>query len=178
MRESFRQPLDEHALQIGDNIALGEDLKLQEKWWRFEHIVWAVFVAILICDLLGIFGRGWFAKAKASSADGAVVIDYERIERADTPSIMTLHFGPGAVHDGRVEVTISGSVIKGLGAQRISPQPVISSLCPNSLTYVWHRTAGPANAEIALQPPLPGLYRFAVQATGREPVVRKVFVFP
>lgn len=178
MPQPFRQPLDDPVPKISDDIAVGEDLKFQRKWWTFERVIWSIFLVILICDLLGMFGRGWFAKAKASSTDGSVMIDYERIERASTPSIMTLHFGPAAVHDGRVEVTISESVVRELGAQRISPQPVISALGPTGLTYVWYTTATPATAEIALQPSRPGSYQFAIQRPGSQPLVRKVFVFP
>lgn len=178
MSEPFRQPLDEPVPKVDNEVAVGEDLDFQRKWWRFEHIIWWVFVAILICDLLGMFGRGWFAKAKASTPDHALVLNYDRIARKDAPSVMTLQFGPAAVHNGRIEVSISESVIKDLGAQRISPQPVISALGPKAITYVWYATGALTSAEITLQPSRAWSHRFAVQVAGSPPIERSVLVFP
>jgi hypothetical protein len=64
--------------KIDDQVAVGEDLDFQCKWWRFEDAVWCVFLAVLICDLLGLFGRGWFAKAERSTPDEALTLHYER----------------------------------------------------------------------------------------------------
>jgi MFS family permease len=95
--QPFKSPVGDTVPRIDDQIAVGEDLEFQRKWWRFERIVWSIFVVILICDLLGLFGRGWLAKATRTTPDGALKLNYERIERADTPSIMTLHFNDAAI---------------------------------------------------------------------------------
>jgi hypothetical protein len=178
MPEPFQQPLDEPVPTVTDDVAVGEDLNFQRKWWRFEHIIWAVFVAILICDLLGMFGRGGFANAKASTPDHALVLNYDRIERKDAPSVMTLHFGPAAVHNGRIEVTISETVLKDLGARRISPAPVISALGPKAITYVWYTTGLLSSVHITLRPSHAWSQRFAIQVVGSQPIEGSVLVFP
>lgn len=45
---------------------------------------------VLIRDAIGLTGRGWLSKAKATTPDGTVQLTYERIERAYTPSVMSL----------------------------------------------------------------------------------------
>ena len=92
-RGSFLNPVEDSVPKVDDEIAVGEDLEFQRRWWRFEKLVWTVFLIVIVCDLAGLFGRGWLAKAEASTPDRALTVSYERIERANTPSTMTLRFG-------------------------------------------------------------------------------------
>lgn len=50
--------------RYNDEVAVGEDLEFQRKWWKFENAVWLFFGVIILCDILGVFGRGWLAKAR------------------------------------------------------------------------------------------------------------------
>jgi hypothetical protein len=128
-----------------------------------------IFLLVLICDLLGLFGRGWLSKATRSTQDGALKLDYERIERASTPSIMTFHFGPNAIHDGRIQLYVSDSITRRLGAQRIAPQPLISAVGEDGVTYTFTATNAPATVQIALEPSFPGLQHFRVQLLNNAP---------
>lgn len=164
--------------RYNDDVAVGEDLEFQRKWWKFENAVWIVFGAIILCDLLGVFGRGWLAKAKVTTADLSVVLNYERMERAFTPSILELEIGQNAIHNGQVTVLVSGSVVKDLGAARISPQPLTSTIGNGGYTYVFPATTAPATIQIALSPPSAGMRHFSVQVAGSEPLNANVLVFP
>ncbi len=161
-----------------NEIAVGEDLAFQRKWWRFERIIWLLFVVILVCDLLGLFGRGWFSKAKCSTPDHALTVDYQRIERASTPSTLTLHFDPSSVQDRHIVVFVSNGLIKSLGARRISPQPAISALSEGGVTYTFDVRSAPTIVEIRLQPQMPGEYAFRIQTAGNAPIRRTVLVVP
>ena len=86
MAQPFRTPVLDSVPRVADEVAVGEDLNFQRKWWTFERIIWSFFVLILICDLLGVFGRGWLAKGKLSTPDHALTLDYERVERSATAS--------------------------------------------------------------------------------------------
>lgn len=164
--------------RYNDEVAVGEDLNFQRKWWKFENAVWVLFGIIIVCDVLGVFGRGWLAQAKTTTPDHAVVLSYERMEQAFTPSIMDFEIGQSAIHKGQVTVFISGSVVKELGAARISPQPLTSTVGNGGYTYVFPATTSPATIQIALSPPSAGLRHFRVQVTGSEPIDASVFVFP
>lgn len=159
-------PIADSVPKVENDIAVGEDLEFQRKWWRFERGVWIFFLVLLICDVLGLFGRGWLAKAQRATPDHALVLDYERIERASTPSIMTLHFAPAAIHGGQIQLFVSESLYKPLGAQRIAPQPAVSALTNGGLTYTFAATSGPNTVEIALEPSFPGVHRFRMQLLG------------
>jgi hypothetical protein len=161
-----------------NQLAVGEDLDFQRRWWRFESIIWSFFLLLLIADVLGLFGRGWLAKAKRSTPDRALTLDYERIERASTPSIMTLTFGPAAIHSGHIQLFISDSIVKPLGAQRISPQPQASAVGNGGITYTFAATQAPATVQIALEPSFPGSHPFRIQLPNEPSINATIFVVP
>lgn len=171
-------PVNDDVPRYNDEVAVGEDLEFQRKWWKFENTVWVIFGIVILCDVLGLFGRGWAVQARARTPDGAAELSYERMERAFTPSVMSLEINQSAIHNGQVNVYVSGSVVKDLGAARISPQPLKAIIGRGGYTYVFPATAGPATVQIALSPPSAGLTKFRVQVAGSEPIDASVFVFP
>jgi hypothetical protein len=170
-------PIQDSVPKVGD-VAVGEDLEFQRRWWKFERAVWLFFLLILIADVLGLFGRGWLAKAQRTDAAQTVTLDYERIQRASTPSIMTFHFTPAAIQNGQIQLYVSEDVIKPLGAQRISPEPKASAMGDDGITYTFPATETPAIAEIQLQPSFPGSHHFRVQVLGGQPIDANVIVVP
>jgi hypothetical protein len=175
--QPFMSPIEDSVPKVGD-VAVGEDLQFQRRWWKFERAVWFFFLLILIANLLGAFGRGWLAKAQRTDAAHTVTLDYERIERASTPSIMTFRFTSAAIHDGKIQLFVSEDLIKPLGSQRISPQPETSTLGNGGITYLFPVTQTPATAEIQLQPSFPGTHHFRIQVGGGQPIEGNILVVP
>jgi hypothetical protein len=134
--------IEDSIAKIDEELAVGEDLSFQRKWWSFEKWIWRLFALIVLADLLGAFGRGPLANASKSTSDRALVVHYERIERFSTPSILKINVGPSAVDHGEIRLWVSTSVISRLGNQRIIPEPSSSqivkgpdSLCPAARGY-------------------------------------------
>jgi hypothetical protein len=175
--QPFMSPVEDSVPRVG-GVAVGEDLQFQRRWWKFERVIWLFFLLILIADLLGVFGRGWLAKARCSDATHTVTLDYERIERASTPSIMIFRFTPAAIRDGKIQLFVSEDLIKSLGSQRISPQPETSTLGDGGVTYSFPVTQTPATAEIQLQPSFPGIHHFRVQVGGGQSIEGNIVVVP
>ena len=163
---------------INSEIEVGEDLEFQRKWWRFENLVWILFTLILVLDLAGLFGRGPIAKAERRAADGTINVKYERIERTDSPSILTIDFGPSAIHDGKIKLFISESLVKGLGTQRVVPAPADTTIGDGGLTYTFPASKPPATVDLALQPSGPGIYHFTIGVANAQPIQAKIFVVP
>ncbi|HEY3707262.1 MAG TPA: hypothetical protein VGL22_19530 [Terracidiphilus sp.] len=174
----FESEVADSVSKAENKVAVGEDLEFQRKWWRFEHIAWSILLAIVIVDLLGGFGRGWLARAQKSTPDQAMTLHYERIARASTPSVMTFQFTDKAIHNGRITLYVSDSVVKPLGALRIAPQPALSSIGDGGITYVFDAGKGPSTVQIQLQPSFPGAHPFTVHVEGEPPVHGSVFVMP
>lgn len=70
-------------------------------------------------------------------------ISYERIERFSTPSILTVKLGQNAIHDGKVQLWVSESLVKDLGNQRIVPQPLMSTIGQGGILYTFPATVPP-----------------------------------
>jgi len=177
MAEPSVTPVDDTVPKV-DELAVGEDLAFQQRWWRFERFIWGVFLLVIMCDIAGLLGHGWLADAKASTPDRSLAIDYERIERGSSPSTMTLHFGPIAIHHGHVPVFVSDSVIRELGAQRISPQPAVSAIGSGGVTYLFSATGGPADVQFQLEPNVPGLHHFRISVPGEPAIEARVLELP
>jgi hypothetical protein len=175
---SFSEPVEESVSKVNNEIEVGEDLGFQRRWWRFEKFVWVIFSLIIVLDLCGVFGRGPFAKAERRAADGTVDVKYERVERTESPSILTIHFGQSAIVDGKIKLYISESLVDGLGTERIIPAPLASEVGKGGLTYTFLASKPPASVALALEPSGPGLYEFTLGVVGAEPVHAKVFVVP
>jgi hypothetical protein len=161
-----------------EEIAVGENLDFQRRWWRFERAIWTFFLLILAADVLGLFGRGWLAKAQRTDSTHTLTLDYERVERASTPSIMTFHFTSSAIRNGRVQVFVSEDIVKALGAQRIAPQPESSTIGEGGVTYVFPATEAPATVQIQLEPSFPGIHHFRTQAAGGQAIEGSIAVVP
>jgi hypothetical protein len=179
---SSGHPIAERVLdqipRVENAVSVGEDLDFQRRWWRFEKAAWFVLVLVLIADALGAFGRGWIARGERHTTDGTLRLQYERIERAGTPSNMLIMFGPSAVHDQKVRLFSSDAIVNELGAQRIIPQPTISEIGPGGITYTFRTSGSPAAVSIALQPSYPGIHRFEIEVPGGEPIRATIVVLP
>ena len=163
--ETPTAPVEDSVAKVGNEVAVGEDLEFQRRWWRFEKAVWWLFALIVVLDLAGAFGRGPLANAKKQTPDANLILNYERVARFNTPSIMTLHFGTAAVRDGAIKLWMSDSVVKTLGNQRIIPQPSSSTTTDGGVLYSFSSGAHPNSVEFALQPSKPGFYHFTVRLT-------------
>jgi hypothetical protein len=156
----FTTPVIDSVPKVNREVAVGEDLEFQRRWWRFEMIVWTLFVLVLLCALLGLFGRGWLARTQRSSPDGSLTIQYDRIQRTGSPSDLTLTIGPRAMHNGQIRLFLSRSTITRLGAQRISPQPEKSTLGDGGIIYTFPVQVLPASVVVSLEPSEPGRFAF------------------
>lgn len=158
--------VEDNVPKVDGKIAVGEDLKFQRRWWRFETVIWTLFVLIIVADLSGILGRGPLANARRHAQDGSLDMRFERVERANTSSIMTLQFGATAVHDGKTQLFVSNSILSKLGAQRVIPQPEISAVGDGGVTYTFSATALPMMVQIELKPSFVGPHEFTVGVPG------------
>lgn len=176
--ERRTQPVGDPIAKVNDEVAVGADLEFQKRWWKFEKIVWLLFTALIVLDVLGFFGRGPLAKAHLRTPDGSVQIDYDRIARYNTPSILRIRFTPAATRHGEIRLWASGSVARELGTQRVIPQPASSVLDSGGILYTFPAADMPSSVEFALQPKTPGIFRFGLRLRGSELLTAKVVVMP
>lgn len=176
---AFSKPVQaDDVAKVNDEVSVGEDLKFQERWWRFERIVWSLFALIIALDLAGAFGRGPLAKHELHAADQSTEIKYDRIEREGTPAILNVQFGASAIQQDKIRLFISDSLVQELGTQRVVPAPEATAVGGGGLTYTFPATSLPASVQFALQPARMGVFHFVIQVIGAQPVNGTVVVLP
>jgi hypothetical protein len=164
--------------KVNGEVAVGEDLPFQRKWWRFERATWIFFGLILVLDVAGVFGGGPLAKARRTAPDGSIDVRYDRIERTGTPTILTIDLGSSAIKNGKVLLYVSNSMVKELGAQRVIPEPEGTKIGDGGLYYSFPVSSLPASVEFALEPTGPGLRHLTLQTRESTPVSADIFVVP
>lgn len=177
-QEMDRKQVGDDVPMVDGKVAVGDDLQFQKRWWRFERGIWVFFGLVLLADLSGILGRGPLANAERKASDNSLRVKYERVERENTSSIVTILPGPGAMQNGKVQIFLSDTVLKQLGAQRIIPQPESSAIGNGGVTYTFAATALPMTVQIELKPSSIGMHQFTVGIPGGEQLQAKTFVLP
>ncbi len=172
------KPVSDSVPKVNDELAVGADLEFQRHWWKFERAVWWLFGVLVFLDLLGVFGRGPLAKANLRTSDGSMDIKYERIERLGTPSLMTIQFGGPAIHDGKIELLVSESLVKELGTQRVVPQPAISQIGGGKIRYTFPASRYPATVQFQLAPAQAGKAHLNLEVAGFEQAAADIYVLP
>ena len=172
------KPVEDTVQKINNELAVGEDLEFQRKWWKVERGIWIFFLLLIIADLLGAFGRGWLAKAHRAASDNSLDITYERIERFSTPSLLRVELSPKAAHNGKAQLWVSEALVKGLGNQRVVPQPETSAVGQDGILYVFPVIGPKMTVEFALTPTSVGSNKISLQAPGYPKVDLNIWVMP
>jgi hypothetical protein len=172
------KPVEDTVPKINDELAVGEDLEFQRKWWKVERGIWIFFLLLIIADLLGAFGRGWLAKAHKVAPDNSLDITYERVERFNTPSILRVRLAPTIAHNGKAQLWASESLVKELGNQRVVPQPETSAVGQNGVLYTFPVVGPETTVEFALTPSSVGSNTVSFQSPGYQKVDLDIWVMP
>jgi hypothetical protein len=155
--------IEDSVAKVDGELAVGEDLSFQRKWWLFEKWIWRVFAVIVLADVLGVFGRGPLADASKATPDGVLRVHYERVERFSTPSILKIEVGPEAVNGGKVRLWVSTSLVSRLGNQRIIPEPAASEIVKGGVIYTFTSGVDPSLIAFALQPADAGVSHLTIR---------------
>lgn len=172
----FQQPVEDSVPRINEEVAVGEDLSFQRRWWKFEGAMWWVIAVLLILNLAGVFGRGPLAHTRISNE--AMVIKYDRVERTGTPSFFVVQLQPQVLAQRSFKMHVSQSLVQELGTQRVIPSPSETTVGNGGLTYSFSAEPGQGSVEFALQPARPGIFKLTVQVAGYPELAMRVVVVP
>jgi len=118
-----------------DDLQIDDDMDFQRKEWRVERIGWVAMALLALAGLLGLFGDGPLAKAKA--VNGPLQVEYHRFERLLSPTQMVVQVDPEAVQNEEVRLVMGRNLMEALKVSAIAPQPERMELTPDSLVYIF-----------------------------------------
>lgn len=157
-----------------------EQLGFQRRTWRVQRLAWVALAILLVLGLLGGFGgAGWLATAEAVTPDGALRIEYRRIQRQTQPGLIridALHPPP----DGRLELRLGPEFLRGWRVQGMLPLPAASRGEAGGLVLTL-AVAGASEAPALLlqaEPVRPGIASLAIGAAAGPPARLRMLVWP
>jgi hypothetical protein len=120
--------------RIGD-LDIDQDMDLQQKDWKLQHAGRFVMLALVLAALLGVFGRGWLAKAEVGGREEPMRMEYDRIARHRSSSALRFHLSPRASENGKARLWLKREYIEGVNIETISPEPDTVEADKDGLIY-------------------------------------------
>ena len=156
---------------------VGEDLGFQRRVWRFQRFGWAGLAVFLLAGAFGAFGDGPLADASTRSADGAVSVEWERIERAGRDSRLLIRTIAAA--DRPLILRLDGGLADGVTVSSAEPEPDSQARAPGR---AWLRFdpppgGGPAEIKLRLRSSGPGVVSGTL-AVADSVVPLRLYVLP
>ncbi|MFC0383964.1 hypothetical protein [Muricoccus vinaceus] len=157
--------------------AVGEDLGFQRRVWRAQRLGWAGMAVLVQLGLAGAFGNGVLAVATSRSADGAIEVQWERIERVGRDSVLRVR--TLAPREGPIVLLLADGLAEGAEARSVTPVPTSESRGPRRhwLRFEPPEDGGRAEIVLKLRSDRPGILRGEIALDGSS-VPLRLFVLP
>jgi hypothetical protein len=161
------------ALNETQGVEVGFDESFERKWIRFEHITWALMLAVVILGLAGGFGRGPLVHAHAAAAP--IQVEFERIVRYQTDTQITV---TSAAENGIQRLFVGRALLDRLQLQTVVPQPAGAEPRGDGAVLLFPRTKGSSQVTLVASPAELGTARNVVGLPEGPRVTFSQFVLP
>lgn len=143
----------QQARYDGDVLAAAGPYEYQTSQKYGLNTARAALFLLVLAGLCGVFGRGPLATGTVRSADGAVIVTYDRFARFRTPSSMQIGYA-GAVPGGRLHVVVSNGLLAAFSIVSTTPRALAERAIAAGTEYTFATSAAPSDRAIvfALQP--------------------------
>ena len=164
--------------RVGD-LEVAQDLEFQRREWVAERIGWTLMLVLAVAGLLGLFGTGLLASARASGP-GGLVLEYGRFERFNAPAEIDFHVPPEAVaEDGTFTIAVARDYLEAVQVETITPEPSEVRAEGEWLTHVFSSDAPDVvDVFFHLQHDAICPRQLRVRLGDAEPMVVGQFVYP
>jgi hypothetical protein len=115
-------------------LELTEDIKSQEREWRFERVGWAVMALLLLCGLAGLLGPGPLAEARAVREN--LSVQYNRFARYKAPAELKILCRSPAGQP--LAIWIDQEFLDAIEPVAIHPEPEKVSASENRQTFLFN----------------------------------------
>jgi len=153
--------------------------RFQRRDWNFQRAGWVAFAICIVAALAGVFGRGPVAHGEARSADGKIVVEFERLARRRAPTALRLQAAPG---ETAPRVWIARGFLDRVEVKDIQPRPARVTGGQDRVVFEFAGDGSPsavgATLTFSLEPTKSGLARCEMGLVGGPAVDFKQFVFP
>lgn len=142
------------------------------------RLMWVLLAALIVLVIAGLIGRRLTIKGHAKTQDGALSVQYERIERTHAPSVVDIQLGAAALHDGRFQLWINQRTVSRFASEPFSPKPLSSTVSEDGMIYTFPVANEGASVRLILDSTSPGTFPLEVRIPGSQMLTMKVAVLP
>ena len=165
--------------KVNDEVAVGEDLRFQERWWIVERALWVVFLLVIAAGVSGILGRGGvFSRGYFAAPDGSCTVEYERVAHFGTPLRLILHFNPAGQQQHDFALWMGRESARELGFQRSIPAPANAVLDDDGETLLFPAAEQHGDVVLMMQPATFGRLHLQLAIAGSERADLPIIVLP
>lgn len=161
-------------------IDINQDMDYQWREWRIQRIAWVFFGAILLAALLGLLGQGPLSKGRIATPDGAIALDFERIDRANAPTGLTVTLAPDVAQGGAAQVAFSREFMERISIEEVVPEPQSVETGAGEVIYTFNveDPSQPASVRLDFQYEQAGLTHGSVRLADGPALRFEAFVWP
>ncbi|WP_087500754.1 hypothetical protein [Pseudomonas sp. SID14000] len=168
--------MDEEEL-VSRHHPVEEDMRMQQRVWRFERVGWYALVLIVLLALAGLFGNGPLSDAQVSSEDGRVQVDYQRLSRSGTTD--NLRITVRGIAGEPVTLLLGGTLLREASIETLQPEPQASRSHGQSLLLqLGTSKEGIATLYLTLRSEYVGTLEGVVRAGPSSTVHFSTFLYP
>ncbi|AIN57657.1 hypothetical protein [Pseudomonas soli] len=154
-----------------------ENMRMQQRVWRFERAGWWCLVLMVLLALLGLFGNGPLSDATAISTDGRVQVEYQRLSRSGTTDNLRITVRGTSAEP--VMVLLGGSLLREASIETLQPEPQASlSQGKALLLQLGTSRDGVATLYLTLRSEHVGMLEGVVRAGPSSTVRFSTFLYP
>ena len=164
-------------LQRIGGLQVEQDLGFQRAEWRVESWARVIIAVFLLLTLLGLFGSGPLCRARAASASGSLVVQYDRFARRDSPSSLLIDAKGGP--NSEVGIRFSDAELQALQINDVVPQQVRTESSRAGHTYIFRSGSdGSIRVRFDVQPQSAGRMNGEVGIAGGDSVTFWSLIYP
>jgi hypothetical protein len=160
------------------DVRLDGDLAFHSWSWRVERIAWLGMLLILAAALFGLFGGGLLSHRQLRTADGSMVLEYDRFGQVSADTILNLSLQFQGLPGPR-NVWINRSYLDHFDIRQVTPNPGAMELSRDGWLYTFASSQAGESfpIRVILTPRHTGRFSGCVNSVGRALCFQQ-FVYP
>ena len=167
-------PVEHSVGKAHGELDVGTDLRFEQGWWRTERVIWFLLGMLVLAGLSGALGRGPLASNRGSSAGGSIQYQYDRVQRAGTPTTVKLRLFPPQT--GGPSLYLGGEVQDSSGLE-LTPPPDSTVAASGGAWFRFAAAQQPVQIAVSFKPGVLGRCKLRL-AVGADAVELPVLVLP
>lgn len=154
--------------------------ELQRRSWIAQRAGWLALALMLSSALAGLAGPGPLSRAFAQDEDGALRVEYNRVDHYASRSKLSVIVAAGHARDGRLRLRFNEGYLRAMRVEQVLPEPERVEAAEDGIYFVFAALAAqrPTRIDFDMQPSEFGRVEGRIGLPGRSPARFTQFLFP